>query len=149
MVEKKAVLFVCLGNICRSPTAEGICRKIGNSENLIVDSAGTSSFHQHESPDERAQEICNKFDIDISSHRSHLIRATDWSRYNVIAALDDNILQILKSKQPTDSKAKLVLFNAPNGIADPYYGGRTGFRKMFDQLHESMSKFLKDNDLIA
>lgn len=148
MTQKKSVLFVCLGNICRSPTAEGICRKVANNSNLLIESACTSSFHQNEMPDDRSQEICYKNNIDISTHRARLIRHNDFSRFDIIVALDENIFQILKSKQPKSTKAKLVLFNEPNGIADPYYGGRTDFRKMFNQIQDSMDKFLRDNGLI-
>ncbi|KAH0794955.1 Low molecular weight phosphotyrosine protein phosphatase [Histomonas meleagridis] len=148
MDDKKAVLFVCLGNICRSPTCEGICRSyVGKS--LHVESAATSSWHRYECPDERSQEVCLKHGIDIGNHRSRVIRNDDWSRFNVIAALDSNVLQTLEAMKPQESKAKLVLFNDPEGIADPYYGGRRGFQKMYNQISEIMKQFLLQNDLVS
>ena len=147
MSEKKSILFVCLGNICRSPTCEGICRLVGKGE-VIVESASTSSYHRNECPDERSQDICLKHGIDISGHRARPLRSDDWTRFDVIAALDDNVFQFLQGAKPADARAKLVLFNAPHGIADPYYGGRSGFKKMFTQIYNIMWKFLVDHELI-
>ena len=147
MSEKKAILFVCLGNICRSPTCEGICRVVARDE-ILVESASTSSYHRNECPDERSQDICMKHGIDISGHRARSLRSDDWSRFDVIAALDDNVFQILQGARPADAKAKLVLFNPPNGIADPYYGGRSGFKKMFNQISEAMMPFLVEHGLM-
>ena len=144
---KKSILFVCLGNICRSPACEGVCKFFARDD-LIVESASTSSWHRNEGPDERAQEICLKHGIDITGHRSRPIRSDDWSRFDIIAALDDSCFQTLEQAKPSDAHAKVVLFNPPNGIADPYYGGRTGFQKMFDQIFKTMQNFLEDNDLL-
>ena len=147
MSAKKAVLFVCLGNICRSPACEGICKLIVK-DRLTVASAGTSTWHRNECPDERSQEICMKHGIDISGYRARQIRADDWMLFDVIAALDQTVYETLQSARPEDAKAKVVLFNAPNGIADPYYGGRTGFQKMFNQIFDTMEPFLKENGLL-
>ena len=147
MAEKKSILFVCLGNICRSPTCEGICRVVAKDE-ILVESASTSSYHRNECPDERSQDICMKHGIDISGHRARSLRSDDWQRFDVIAALDENVFQILQGARPADAKAKLVLFNPPNGIADPYYGGRSGFKKMFNQIAEAMMPFLVEHGLM-
>lgn len=145
--KKKSVLFVCLGNICRSPTCEGICRLISNGD-VDAQSASTSSWHRNECPDERSQEICQKHGIDISSHRARAIRNDDWEYFDVIAALDQKVLDTLSGMRPQNSTAKLLLFNAPNGVSDPYYGGRSGFQKMFQQIYNAMGDFLLDNNLI-
>ena len=145
--KKKSVLFVCLGNICRSPTCEGICRLISNGE-VDAQSASTSSWHRNECPDERSQEICQKHGIDISGHRARAIRNDDWEYFDVIAALDQKVLETLSGMRPQNSTAKLLLFNAPDGVGDPYYGGRTGFQKMFQQIYNAMGDFLKDNGLV-
>lgn len=89
-----------------------------------------------------------KHGIDISGHKSRMIRNDDWSRFDVIAALDENVFQTLQTMKQSDSKAKLVLFNAPDGIPDPYYGGRRGFQKMYNQIDEVMVPFLVENELI-
>ncbi|OHT12840.1 Low molecular weight phosphotyrosine protein phosphatase [Tritrichomonas foetus] len=167
---RKSVLFVCLGNICRSPTCEGICRLISQGE-VDAQSASTSSWHRNECPDERSQEICMKHGIDISGHRARAIRNDDWEYFDIIAALDQKVLDVLKGMRPegqnqgqnenqndsqSDSqntgqgqtKAKLVLFNPPDGVGDPYYGGRSGFQKMFTQIYNAMGDFLLGNGLI-
>ena len=147
LLMKKSVLFVCLGNIYRSPTCEGICNYL-IGDYVHAESCSTSSWHRNECPDERSQEICIKHGIDISGHKSRVIRNDDWSRFDVIAALDENVLQTLQTMKVADSKAKLVLFNSPEGIPDPYYGGRRGFQKMFNQIDEVMLPFLVQNDLV-
>lgn len=145
-VQPQSVLFVCLGNICRSPACQGICEMlVGDS--IKVDSAAISFHHRNESPDERTQDICMKHNIDVSSHRSRQIRRDDWMLFDVIAALDKNNFDALKQMQPSDSKAKLVLFSPPDGIHDPYFGGRTGFAKMFDEIYNGMIPFLTENGL--
>lgn len=145
--KKKSVLFVCLGNICRSPTCEGICRLISNGD-VDAQSASTSSWHRNECPDERSQEICQKHGIDISNHRARAIRNDDWEYFDVIAALDQKVLETLSEMRPPNSTAKLLLFNSPDGVGDPYYGGRSGFQKMFQQIYNAMGNFLLDNNLI-
>lgn len=147
MERQKAVLFVCLGNICRSPACEGICRLL-SKDRVTVASAGTSRWHRNECPDERSQEICMKHGIDISGCRARQIRADDWKLFDIIAALDDTVYENLINSRPPDAIAKVVLFNAPHGIQDPYYGGRTGFQKMFDQIYDAMMPFLTENGLI-
>ena len=148
MAEKKSILFVCLGNICRSPTCEGICRVVAKDE-ILVESASTSSYHRNECPDERSQDICMKHGIDISGHRARSLRSDDWQRFDVIAALDENVFQILQGARPADAKAKLVLFNEPNGVGDPYYGGMAGFERMYETIYNSMTPFLKQHGLIT
>jgi protein-tyrosine phosphatase len=147
MAAKKSVLFVCLGNICRSPACEGICRQVCGDK-LTVCSGSTSVVHVNESPDERAIDVCSKHGIDIREHRAKQMTAFDWTRFDVIAALDQNVLNILSRSKPAEAKAKVVLFNAPDGIADPYYGGRLGFQRMFDQISQKMKSFLVDCELM-
>ena len=142
----ESILFVCTGNICRSPACEAICQK--NVPNCInVDSAAISSHHRNESPDERTQQICLKNGIDISKHRARQIRADDWILFDIIVALDENIFQTLTQMKPTNSHSKLVLFAPPKGIHDPYFGGRTGFKRMYDEIDKGMLPFLKQNGI--
>jgi protein-tyrosine phosphatase len=147
MSQKKSVLFVCLGNICRSPACEGICRKVCGDK-ITVDSGSTSVVHVNESPDERAVDVCSKHGIDIREHRARQMTAFDWTRFDVIAALDPNVLAMLERSKPAETKATVVLFNEPVGISDPYYGGRIGFQKMFDQIAETMKPFLVKHQLM-
>ena len=147
MSKKKSVLFVCLGNICRSPACEGICQLVAKDQ-INIASAGTSRWHRNECPDDRSQEICLKHGIDISGHRARQIRSDDWRIFDVIAALDETVYETLISLRPENANAKVVLFNSPKGIADPYYGGRTGFQKMFDQIFHCMKSFLEENSLM-
>lgn len=147
-MEKKAVLFVCLGNICRSPCCEGICKKMCG-DTLKIDSASTSQVHLNESPDERAIDICLKHGVDIRDHHAKQMYQSDWNIYDFVVALDDQALKLLNDSKPTNCKAKVELFNPPNGIADPYYGGRVGFQKMYDQIEQNMKPFLLRSQLLT
>lgn len=141
----KSVLFVCLGNICRSPAAEGICRHV--AKNLTVDSCGTGPWHVGQRPDSRSQQSCRNNGVDISGHVAKQIKSSDFQKFDVIAALDQSIFEELKQIKPAKCKSKIVLFNAPHGIDDPYYGGQDGFDKMYKIIYNAMPKFLKDNGL--
>ena len=148
MSSQKSVLFVCLGNICRSPACEGICRSIVN-DSVLVDSAGSCGYHSGQSPDDRSQKVCKQNGIDISRQRARQITRGDWTKFTVIAALDQSVYDTLKSMRPENATAKLVLFNGPKGIDDPYYGGQDGFKKMFNEIKAAMTPFLKSNGLIS
>ncbi|EAY07018.1 low molecular weight phosphotyrosine protein phosphatase, putative [Trichomonas vaginalis G3] len=145
-MSSKSVLFVCLGNICRSPAAEGICRSM--AKHLHVDSCGTGPWHVGQHPDSRSITACKNHNIDIKSHVARTIKKNDWQTFDVIAALDQSIYNELKDMMPAKSKSKLVLFNAPRGIDDPYYGGQDGFENMYSIISGHMPTFLKENDLL-
>jgi protein-tyrosine-phosphatase len=147
MTVQKSILFVCLGNICRSPACEGICKSIVNNS-IAVDSAGTSSEHSGGSPDSRSVSVCRKHGISISDQRARKLTKADFSKFTVIAALDPYIFADCKRVQPPGSTAKLVLFNAPKGIDDPYYGGTDGFEVMFGNITSAMRPFLTENGLL-
>nr|1P8A_A Chain A, protein tyrosine phosphatase [Tritrichomonas suis] len=144
--EKKAVLFVCLGNICRSPACEGICRDMVGDK-LIIDSAATSGFHVGQSPDTRSQKVCKSNGVDISKQRARQITKADFSKFDVIAALDQSILSDINSMKPSNCRAKVVLFNPPNGVDDPYYSS-DGFPTMFASISKEMKPFLTEHGLI-
>lgn len=144
--EKKSVLFVCLGNICRSPACEGICKNLVGDA-LIVDSAATSTYHIGQSPDNRSQKVCKQNGIDISNQRARQIKQSDFEKFDVIAALDQSILEDIRSIQPKNCHAKVVLFNPPNGVEDPYYM-RDGFPAMFSSISKEMKPFLTQYGLI-
>ncbi len=139
---KVRVLFVCLGNICRSPTAEGVFRHLLSAreltEKVTVDSAGTSGWHIGEAPDERAQEEALGRGIDLSDQRSRAVRPRDFQDFDYIVAMDGENLADLQRMAVPGARARLCLCTdfAPQlgirDVPDPYYGGPGGFGRVFD-----------------
>ncbi|BAR98505.1 low molecular weight protein-tyrosine-phosphatase [Blastochloris viridis] len=135
MSKKPAVLFVCLGNICRSPLAEAAFRReIGRLDlDVEVDSAGTGNWHVGEPPDSRAQAVARKYGIDISTYRARQVKPDDFRRFSHIVALDRDNLATLQRMRPNDAAAELSLLldHVPGRhgqpVADPYFGGDDGF----------------------
>jgi protein-tyrosine phosphatase len=133
--KKPAVLFVCLGNICRSPLAEAAFRREANKLNLDVevDSAGTGNWHIGEPPDSRAQAVARKYGVDISACRARQVKPDDFRRFTHIIALDRENLRTLEKMRPQDATAELsLLLDHVSGrhgqpVADPYFGGDDGF----------------------
>jgi len=150
-VSKINVLFVCLGNICRSPTAEGVFRALVESEGLAdsfhIDSAGTSGWHKGELPDPRSMKEALRHGVDLSSQRSRAVDDRDFTRYHYILAMDYANLKELKKRCPENLQGRLKLFTsfAPElGIAevpDPYYDGPKGFEHVF-RIAEASAKGL-------
>ena len=132
---KPAVLFVCLGNICRSPLAEAAFRaevaRIGLD--VEVDSAGTGDWHLGKPPDRRAQAVAKRYGIDISFYRARQVTRQDFRRFSHIVALDLQTLAALEAMRPTGSDAELSLLldyvegREGEAVADPYYGEAAGF----------------------
>jgi protein-tyrosine phosphatase len=137
-----SVLFVCLGNICRSPLAEGALRAEAARLrlDLIVDSAGTGNWHAGEPPDERAQRTALKNGVDISALRARQVRPADFRRFTHIIALDHDNLANLRKLAPTDSPAQLSLLldHVPGregqAVADPWFGDEAGFDVTWDEV---------------
>ncbi len=135
MAAKLAVLFVCLGNICRSPLAEAAFRREMKRLGLDVevDSAGTGNWHAGEAPDRRAQAVAQRYGIDISDYRARQVSQEDFRRFTHIVALDLENLATLNAMKPVDGRAGLsLLLDHADGrkgeaVADPYYGGDDGF----------------------
>lgn len=147
------ILMVCLGNICRSPMAEGILREIARTEELdvTVDSAGTSDYHVGEAPDQRARAAMRKQGIDISDLRGRQIVAEDFERFDLLLAMDASNLRDMLRLAPNEelaAKAKLVMDYAPGHrhreVPDPYYGGDEGFEHVYRMLTEACRNLLKD-----
>lgn len=149
------ILMVCLGNICRSPMAEGILRKksIEAGKNWMIDSAGTSNYHVGESPDSRATLKASKYDVDISGLRGRQFTTADFDRFDLILAMDEsNYSDILrKARNEFDQeKVKMILnFTFPGqnkAVPDPYYGGDAGFEEVYRLLNDACDKIIEDFD---
>lgn len=142
------VLMVCLGNICRSPLAEGILNSMVDSETVYVDSAGTGGYHIGEAPDPRSIAIAKKNGIDISNQVCRKFIPEDFTRFDVIYVMDENNYQnVLKlAKSETDkSKVKLLLSEIDNKnleVPDPYYGGDNGFVNVYNLIYQACSKLI-------
>lgn len=129
------VLFVCLGNICRSPLAEAAMRQAVAARRLDIeiDSAGTGDWHVGKPPDRRAQKVARRYGADISAYRGRQVTAADFLLFTHIVALDAANLQDLQALRPADATAQLSLLldhvpeRAGVGVADPYFGGDEGF----------------------
>ncbi len=145
------VLIVCLGNICRSPIAEGVLKdKLGNvSPPIVIDSAGLISYHVGEAPDHRAIEIASRYGIDISGLRARQITRDDFLKFNLMLAMDRSIYEDLKGMQQKLSKASIELFleyaGYPPGseVPDPYYGNMKQFDECFRLIQEASEKIVK------
>lgn len=133
------ILMVCLGNICRSPLAEGILQSKVNNDLIFVDSAGTSGWHVGELPDQRSIFIAEQNGIDLTNQQSRKFTTNDFDKFDLIYAMDaSNYNDILSlSRNKTDkSKVHFILENQKN-VPDPYYGGDNGFKNVFDMLNKA------------
>jgi protein-tyrosine phosphatase len=141
-MQKPAVLFVCLGNICRSPLAEAAFRAEAQRAGLDVeaDSAGTGAWHKGEAPDSRAQAVARKHGIDISGHRARQANRQDFMRFTHIVALDFTNLSDLQRLRPDDATAELSLLldhaegRSGEAVSDPWYGGPEDFETTWAEV---------------
>ncbi|UOB17696.1 low molecular weight protein-tyrosine-phosphatase [Abyssalbus ytuae] len=146
----RRILMVCLGNICRSPLAEGILKSKVNSLNILVDSAGTSNYHIGEPPDRRSVEIANKYGIDIANQRGRQFSVKDFDSFDLIFAMDNSnyksILRLARNEEDV-KKVNLILnllYPEKNiDVPDPYYGGVQGFENVYKMLNEACEVLLK------
>lgn len=149
---KVRVLFVCMGNICRSPTAHGVFRHLveqqGLRDRIEIDSAGTHAYHLGEAPDPRAQETARRRGVDLSDLRARAAGAGDMSRFDLVLAMDEDNYRGLHHLCPPGLEAKigLVMDYAPEmrvrEVPDPYYGGANGFERVFDLLEAAAQGLL-------
>lgn len=147
----RSILFVCMGNICRSPLAEGAARAALAEAGLELrlDSAGTHDYHPGKPPDERARAMAREFGYAIDDLRARQVKPDDYSHFDLILAADKANLEWLQQNQPRDSVAKLSLLlpwcgESPDSeLADPYYGDMEGFRVTARQLQTIMPSLLR------
>lgn len=146
------VLFVCLGNICRSPTAHGVFEQLVEqrrlSQRITVDSAGTGDWHIGRSPDRRAANTAASRGYDLSKLRARQVNAEDFQRFEYILAMDDNNLSDLQTMCPTDFSGELELFLPYSGLAqrevpDPYYGADDGFEQVLSLVEQASQQLLE------
>jgi protein-tyrosine phosphatase len=159
--EPVRVLFVCMGNICRSPTAQGVFRSLvekeGLSENIQMDSAGTIGIHAGEQPDRRARSIAKQRGVDLSDLRGRQVSSSDFEKFDYVIAMDRSNYNDLTSVCPRGSEEKLHLlmdFASHVGVQevpDPYYGGAAGFERVFDLIEtasEGLLQMIREKHLL-
>ena len=145
--------MVCLGNICRSPLAEGILKHKVGMRNIMVDSAGTSSYHAGELPDKRSIRVAQKHDIDITDQRSRPFDISDFEIFDQIFVMDSsNYQNVLKltNDEAHMNKVKLIM-NMVNpeqnqAVPDPYYDAENGFQMVYDMLDEACDEIIRKYD---
>ena len=148
-----AVLFVCMGNICRSPTAEGVFRKLvddaGLAGRVLIDSAGTHAYHAGEQPDRRAQEAAARRGITMANQKARKVVAEDFERFDFIVAMDRLNLETLKDRSAGADHGRLHLmleFSASEefvDVPDPYYGAAAGFERVLDLVEDAAAGLLQ------
>jgi protein-tyrosine phosphatase len=148
------VLFVCLGNICRSPTAEAVFRhyveNAGLSEHILIDSAGTHDYHIGDPPDSRARHAAQQRGYDMSKLRGRQVGEGDFRRFDYVLAMDRANLAILQRITPPDSDTQARLFleyarhYAEREVPDPYYGGADGFERVLDMVEDAAQGLLEE-----
>ena len=140
------ILMVCLGNICRSPLADGLMRKKVQEHKLdvYVDSAGTANYHVGGAPDERMTQTARRKGVDISKLQARQFVVSDFDAFDIIYVMDrsnyDNVVRLARNEADRN-KVQLILELLPNKteieVPDPYYGGQDGFEHVFDLLHRA------------
>ncbi|MBI6116443.1 low molecular weight protein-tyrosine-phosphatase [Salegentibacter maritimus] len=144
---KTKVLMVCLGNICRSPLAEGILKSKVDESQVFVDSAGTAGYHINDTPDPRSIAIAKKNKLDITYQRGRQFKVEDFYKFDLIYVMDNsNFRDVISLARNDDDRTKVQLildeiFPAENvDVPDPYYGGDHGFENVYQMLDEACDK---------
>ena len=147
---KTSILMVCLGNICRSPLAEGILKSKVDINNFFIDSAGTGGYHIGELPDKRSINIARKNGIDITDQRCRQFKVGDFDKFDIIYVMDNsNYNDVIRLARTEEDKEKVHLildqiFPGENvDVPDPYYGGDHGFENVYTMLDEACDLIVK------
>ncbi|MGB0777264.1 MAG: low molecular weight protein-tyrosine-phosphatase [Flavobacteriaceae bacterium] len=147
---KTKILMVCLGNICRSPLAQGILESKVNPEHVFVDSAGTGAYHVGEQPDVRSIEVAKAHGIDISNQKARKFVKDDFDAFDLILVMDQsnytNVIALAGQSSQKD-KVNLILSlcgGGQNEVPDPYYGGVQGFEHVYSLLNDACDYLVKD-----
>jgi protein-tyrosine phosphatase len=147
----KSVLFVCMGNICRSPSAEAVFRYKASAEGLSlkIDSAGTTGAHAREKPDHRAQKVAIERGYSFDGIKARKVSVKDFNDFDIILAMDQHNVDQLMLLAPQAFQYKIVLFlafaknHSEKEVPDPYYGGANGFRFVLDLVEDASDGFIK------
>ncbi len=148
-----SVLFVCLGNICRSPTAHGVfehkVRELGLAGDICTDSAGTAAYHIGNPPDQRSAAAAARRGYDLSALRARQATAEDFRRFDFILAMDESNYRNLRDIDPGDGHAELRLFmdfadNRCREVPDPYYGGSRGFEEVLELVEDAADGLIRE-----
>jgi protein-tyrosine phosphatase len=139
------VLFVCLGNICRSPMAEGILKQLYKKRSIAgnVESMGLMNWNESKPADSRAIAIARENGLDITGHRARQIRVGDFDRFDIILAMDAENIRMLGKLVPPESKHKIRLLHSKGDIRDPYQGNVADFRNAFNLMNQCIEDLLK------
>ncbi|MCP9338024.1 low molecular weight protein-tyrosine-phosphatase [Stutzerimonas xanthomarina] len=147
------VLFVCMGNICRSPTAEAVFRKCaekaGMDKRVTIDSAGTDRWHIGKAPDQRACLAAARRGYDLAALRARQVSVEDFQRFDLILAMDHDNLERLRALRPATCNAEVDLFLrryrlGEDAVPDPYYGGEDGFEQVLDLIEDGVAQLLDE-----
>lgn len=148
------VLFVCMGNICRSPTAQGVFEKLVDehalSGQIQIDSAGTHAYHVGEPPDVRAAEAARRRGVNLDQQRARRFSAEDFDEFDYVLAMDSSNYADMSAVCPPEHSARLRLFleftpvPGATEVPDPYYGGATGFERVLDMIEAASAGLLAE-----
>lgn len=145
----QSILLVCLGNICRSPTAHAVLQQMAHNQgqSLTIDSAGTGDWHIGHPPDERATETAKQRGYDLSPLRARQVQPDDFYSFDLILAMDRSNLRNLKKVAPADATAQIELFlpygnSSTQEVPDPYFGGKDGFTHVLDLIENASENIL-------
>ena len=153
MADKQRVLFVCLGNICRSPLGEGIFRHLvddaGLTDRFHIDSAGTGAWHAGEPPDPRSRSVAERNGVSLDGQTARKVRFEDFFEFDLVLAMDRQNLADLHAECPHDDRRKVMLlrqFDPEKGddVPDPYYGGARGFDDVYAMVHRCCQALLDE-----
>ncbi|WP_018700948.1 low molecular weight protein-tyrosine-phosphatase [Amorphus coralli] len=147
----RSILFVCLGNICRSPIAAGVMRSLVADAQppIAVDSAGVGPWHVGKAPDGRAIATAQRRGVDLADDRARMLAEDDFRTFDLILAMDAQVLADVWQRAPADATAQIGLFrkvaeDVDRDVDDPYYGGDDGFERVYDEI-ETAAKTLLEN----